>query len=126
MPRVRRSRVIEAGNEELWEVVSDPHHLPRWWPGVERVEEASETAWTKVLRSPRGKIIRADFTRVHAESPRRLTWRQELEDSPFERMMSESVTELALDPADGSGTRVELRATQRLRGLARLGGFIVR
>src|SRR5688572_1513109 len=119
MPRVRRSRVIAAEAGELWAVVSDPHHLPRWWPGVERVEEATEAAWTKVLRSPGGKVIRADFTRVEAEPERRLRWRQEVDDSPFERMMSASVTELALDPADGRGTRVELRVTQRLRGLAR-------
>ncbi len=118
--------MIAAPAGELWAVVSDPHHLPRWWPGVERVEEANECAWTKVLRSPRGKVIRADFTRVEAEPERRLAWRQEVDDSPFERMMSESVTELALDPADGAGTRVELRTRQRLRGLARFGGFMVR
>lgn len=126
MPSVKRSRTIAADPDDLWAVISDPHHLPRWWPGVERVEDATAGTWTKVLRSPKGKIIRADFTRVESERPRRLAWRQELEESPFERMMSQSVTELSLDPAEGEATRVELRATQRLRGLARFGGFLVR
>lgn len=126
MPRVKRSRTIAADPDDLWAVISDPHHLPRWWPGVERVEDATAGRWTKVLRSPKGKIIRADFTRVESERPRRFSWRQELEESPFERVMSRSVTELSLDPAGGEGTRVELRAIQRVRGLARFGGFLVR
>ena len=34
MPTARRSRTIAAPAEELWEVIGDPHHLPRWWPRV--------------------------------------------------------------------------------------------
>ena len=45
-------------------MVSDPAQLPRWWPGVTRVEEATPEAWTTVLASPRGKVVRADFTRL--------------------------------------------------------------
>ena len=126
MPDVRRSRLIEAPSSELWSIVADPHHLPRWWPQLQRVEEASPQAWTKVLRTRRGTVVRADFTRVEADAPRRLAWRQELDESPFERILSESVTEISLEPASPSSTRVELRARQRLRGLARFGGVMVR
>ena len=107
-------------------MVSDPHHLPRWWPSVQRVEEASEAGWTKVLRTDKGKAVRADFTRVEADEPRRLVWRQEVEESPFERILAESVTELTLEPAGESGTRVRLRMRQKLRGMYRFGSLNVR
>jgi len=125
VPTVKRSRTIAAERDALWEIVADPYHLPRWWPSVQRVEDASPDAWTKVLRSPKGRTVRADFTRVSAEPPARLVWRQEVEESPFERILREAVTEISLEPANGA-TRVELRSTQRLRGLARFGSFMVR
>ena len=125
MARARRRRTIAAPPEEVWRIVSDPHHLPRWWPGVERVEEASEEAWTEVFRSRRGKTVRADFTRLEADRPRLLRWRQEVEATPFERFLSDAVTEVRLDPeAQGERTRVELTTRQRLRGMARLAGLL--
>jgi uncharacterized protein YndB with AHSA1/START domain len=126
MPRVKRSRTIAADPDDLWAVISDPHHLPRWWPGVERVEEASDRAWTQVLSSSRGKVVRADFTRTEADPPRSLEWRQEIAESPFERFLSEATTRVSLDATGDGETRVELRATRRLRGLALLGGPMVR
>jgi uncharacterized protein YndB with AHSA1/START domain len=107
-------------------MVSDPHHLPRWWPGVQRVEEASPEAWTKVMRTEKGRAVRADFTLVEADPPRRLVWRQEVEESPFERILSASVTEVSLEPAGTGHTRVQLKLTQRLRGLYRFGSPSVR
>ena len=126
MPRVRRERTIEAPREEVWDLIADPHHLPRWWPAVQRVEEASPAAWTKVLATPRGKSVRADFTRLRADRPRSLAWRQEVDESPFERILREAVTEVSLEPVGELATRVELRSIQRLRGMARLGGLMVR
>ncbi|MGH2855564.1 MAG: SRPBCC family protein, partial [Solirubrobacteraceae bacterium] len=38
MPTTQRTRTIAAPAGEVWELVSDPHHLPRWWPRVARVE----------------------------------------------------------------------------------------
>lgn len=125
MPAVSRERVIAAPQQRVWDLVADPHHLPRWWPGVVRVEEASAVAWTKVLATGKGKAVRADFTRQAAEEPHRLAWRQELLESPFERIMRESSVEIALEP-DAAGTRVRLTAVRRLRGLSRFGGFMVR
>ena len=127
MPRTRRRRSIAARPEDIWRVVADPHHLPRWWPGVERVEEASDEAWTEVFRSRRGKTVRADFTRLEADEPRLVRWRQEVEATPFERFLSEAVTEIRLEPdSSGTRTRVELATRQRLRGMARLGGVLFR
>jgi uncharacterized protein YndB with AHSA1/START domain len=115
---VRRQRRVSAAPEEVWRVVADPWRLPAWWPGVTRVEEATPEAWTTVMTSDKGRAVRADYTRVAAEEPHRLVWRQELAETPFERLLTESATELALTP-DGGGTRVQLGLVQRPRGWAR-------
>src|SRR5207302_11497444 len=94
MPTVVRARTISAAPQTVWEVLSDPYHLPRWWPRVERVEDATPEAWTTVMRSPRGRAVRADYTRTDAHRPRQLRWRQELEETPFERVFAEAVTEI--------------------------------
>ena len=126
MPTIRRSRTIGAAPEEVWRVVSDPERLPAWWPGVQRVEEVSADAWTNVLASPRGKTVRADYTLVDVEPLRRLTWRQEVEESPFERIMWESLTHLELEELKDEQTRVELTGRVKLRGFSRFGGIQVR
>jgi uncharacterized protein YndB with AHSA1/START domain len=115
---VRSETVVPAAPEEVWGLVSDPARLPQWWPGVTRVEEASAQAWTMVLSSPKGKSVRVDYTRVEAEPERRLVWRQEVEESPFERILASATTEIALAP-EGSGTRVSVALDQRPRGWAR-------
>ena len=125
MPTVKRARRLAAPQEDVWDMVSDPHHLPRWWPGVQRVEEVTEAGWTKVLRTDKGKAVRADFTRVESEPPSRLVWALEVEESPFERILSANVVEIRLSPAD-EGTRAELRLTQKLRGMYRFGVPTVR
>ena|SRR5438270_4832406 len=126
MPRVRRERTVAAPPEDVWELVSDPYHFPRWWPLLARVEDASPRAWTMVLVTPGGKPVRADYTRVEFQPQRRSVWRQELEESPFERIFSSSVTEIELEPADTGTTRVVLTVTEKLRGRYRLGGWLVR
>ena len=125
MPRVTRELTVNAPLEDVWRLVSDPESLPRWWPQVVRVEDATGEAWTNVLSTPRGRVVRADFTRTAIEAPRRLAWRQELVESPFERVFAAADTEVRLADADG-GTRVTLTADERLRGRFKLGGFIVR
>jgi uncharacterized protein YndB with AHSA1/START domain len=125
MPTVTRSRTIAAPQQQLWDLVSDPYHLPRWWPMVQRVEDVSEDAWTTVATSSRGRAVRFDWSRVYIDPPQRIVWRQELEQTPFERFMRESVTGVILQPA-GESTKVELRIVRKLRGLARFGGIQMR
>lgn len=118
---------MAAGAEAVWRIVADPRRLPEWWPDVERVEEATPEAWTTVTRSRKGKAIRADFTRTEVDAPHLVAWRQEVEESPFERFMASAEMRVSLTPADDrSATRVEIRSRTRLRGLARLGSLIVR
>jgi uncharacterized protein YndB with AHSA1/START domain len=125
MPSVTRSRTIGASPQELWDVIADPTQFARWWPDVVRVEDASPMAWTKVLSTPKGATVRADFTRLAADEPRTIKWRQEIEESPFERIIGENVTDVELTPA-GEGTKVKLHAVQKLRGYSRFGGFLFR
>jgi uncharacterized protein YndB with AHSA1/START domain len=126
MPEVTRARTVAAPRERVWELVSDPFHLPRWWPSTARVEDATALAWTSVLKTPRGATVRADFTRTDYDPPRRIGWRQELEESPFERVFTAASTAIRLEQESDAATRVELTAAERLRGRYRLGGWLVR
>ena len=123
---MKRKRTVAAAPDAVWDLVSDPHHLPRWWPQVQRVEEVTGDAWTKVLRTPKGKTVRADYTRVEWRPPTRIVWRQEVEESPFEAILDEAVTTIALSPAGDEETEVELTAEQELHGRYRFGGFMLR
>jgi uncharacterized protein YndB with AHSA1/START domain len=122
MPTVSRRRVVAAIPEHVWAVVADPERLPEWWPNVMRVEEADGKAWTTVLTSPKGgRALRADYTLVASEHPRRRSWRHEVAASPFERVLTESVTDVRLEPV-ADGTEVAISEQMGLRGLSRLGG----
>jgi uncharacterized protein YndB with AHSA1/START domain len=127
VPTARRSRIIAAPAPQLWEVVADPHHLPRWWPRVARVEDVEGSAFTEVMKTSRGKTVRADFELVRAEEPAHsLTWEQRLEGTPFGRLLRSATTSVSLEPA-AEGTRVTIELRQKLTGfLPRFGSFMVR
>ncbi len=126
MPVISRSRRVPAAPERIWTLVSDPERLTEWWPGVQRVEDASRQAWTTVLVTPKGRTLRADYTLVDSDHPRRIRWRQEVEESPFERILESAVTELQLEPAGEGATEIKLTQRLGLRGFSRLGGFQIR
>jgi uncharacterized protein YndB with AHSA1/START domain len=125
MPTTRRSRTVADVPERVWETVSDPYHLPRWWPRVERVEAVTDDRFTEVLTTDRGRSVRADFRIVESRAPERRTWEQEVAGSPFERIMASARTEVVLAPHE-RGTRVTLAVRQQMRGTARFAGWIVR
>jgi uncharacterized protein YndB with AHSA1/START domain len=127
VPTARRSRIIAAPAQQLWEVVADPHHLPRWWPRVARVEDVEGDVFTEVMKTAKGKVVRADFELVRAdERERTLRWEQRLEGSPFARLLSSAATIVNLEEAD-SGTRVTIELRQTLTGFfPRFGSFMVR
>src|SRR5919201_1983935 len=128
MARARRSRVIPASRADVWDVVSDPYHLPRWWPNVSRVEGVYErkggsgSQWTKVFETRSGKAVRADFRCRFSRAPAAYGWEQEIVGSPFEKYLRSSVTEFSLSDAGDGGTLVEIESDQRLRGISRFGG----
>ena len=125
MPSARRSRTLAASPETLWELIADPHHMPRWWPGVERMEGVSDGGFTQVFKTKRGRPVRADFRVVASEPPTTRAWAQEVAGTPFERVLSASVIEVRLAPA-AQGTEVTISHQQKLRGYSRTGGFLLR
>ncbi len=128
MPTVRRTRTIAASPGQLWDVLADPHHLPRWWPRVQRVEAVGEGAFTQVLVTEKGKMVRADFELLDMVAQRRMVWAQRIEGTPFERVLKSAETEIVLAAAGpGEATAVTIESRQSLQGFfARLGGRFVR
>ena len=144
VPTARRSRTISASPDELWELIGDPHHLPRWWPRVTRVEDVEGSAFTEVFATSKGKLVRADFDLVHRdEHEHTLRWAQRLEGTPFGRVLRSAETEVRLTPATGgagpdgrereaaleepAATDVTIELRQAPAGFfARFGGFMIR
>jgi carbon monoxide dehydrogenase subunit G len=91
------------------------------------VEAVEGDAFTEVLKTAKGKLVRADFTLLQAEeAEHRLTWSQELEGSPFARLLASAETEVQLTP-QGQATDVTIELRQSLTGFfPRFGGFMVR
>jgi uncharacterized protein YndB with AHSA1/START domain len=148
VPTARRSRTIAAPVQDLWEVICDPHHLPRWWPRVQRVEDVDGDAFTEVMSTAKGKVVRADFRMVLLEEPaRRLKWEQTVEGTPFAHVLKAAATEVRLAPIEPSSspprgargqegptgehaaapaTEVVIELHQTLNGFfPRFGGFMV-
>jgi uncharacterized protein YndB with AHSA1/START domain len=127
VPTARASRTIAAPAQELWDLVRDPHHLPRWWPRVTRVEDVGADGFTEVMTTAKGKVVRADFSIVLADKRgRTLVWSQNVEGTPFARVLSAAETEVSLRAAQAT-TEVTIEMRQTLTGFfPRFGGFLVR
>jgi uncharacterized protein YndB with AHSA1/START domain len=121
MPTVRRTRTIDASSEALWDVVGDPHHLPRWWPRVSRVEAVEQGAFTEVLAGSSGKIVRADFKLLEQVDRQRIVWTQQVENTPFARVLRSAETEITLVEGHGEqrpATEVTIELRQELQGFS--------
>ncbi len=67
MPTVEDERELLAEPADVWAFVSEPHHLPDWWPGIAAVEPdrrgfAPGARWT-VRHGSRPGLLR----RAHAQ-----------------------------------------------------------
>jgi uncharacterized protein YndB with AHSA1/START domain len=131
LPKVSRKRTIAAPVERVWDLVSDPHNLPRWWPKTTRVEDVREqadgpgTEWTSVLGTEAGKGVRADYHCTALTTPSRYAWAQTVEDSPFERVLKSAEVSIELTGI-GDATDVTVSSSETLRGVSRLGSPMMR
>jgi uncharacterized protein YndB with AHSA1/START domain len=130
VPRVSRSRLIAADQDRVWDLVSDPHNLPRWWPKAVRVEDVrgpigARAHWTTVLETERGTGVRADYRCTGATAKERYEWEQQIEGTPFERVLRAARLEIGLSREE-AGTAVTLTAEESLRGISKLGGTMMR
>jgi uncharacterized protein YndB with AHSA1/START domain len=129
--KVSRGRVIGAAPAKIWSLVSDPYNLPRWWPRTVRVENVElrdagrRSQWTKVLETSDRRGVRADYRCLSSAEHERYIWEQQLEGSPFGKILRSSVLEIGLEP-EGGATEVRLTSNQKLRGLSRLGSPMMR
>jgi uncharacterized protein YndB with AHSA1/START domain len=120
MPTASETRTISMPAGEVWRLVCDPYHMPRWWPRVERVEGVEGVLFTQVLRgSSSGRLVRADFERTERDDAQmRLVWAQQIAGTPFARVLSASQIELLVRPRMGmnesAGSDVTLTLTQTL------------
>jgi uncharacterized protein YndB with AHSA1/START domain len=130
VPKVSRKRVVAAPIDRVWDLVSDPHSLPRWWPKTTRVEdvrgEGGTTEWTSVYGTERGSAVRADYKCTASDEPRRYSWEQEIENSPFERVLKSAGVAIELAAGEGGGTVVTVTTNETLRGFSRLGSPMMR
>ncbi|MBS1886939.1 MAG: SRPBCC family protein [Actinobacteria bacterium] len=132
MPRVTRRRTVDAPVAQVWKLVSDPYALPRWWPRVSRVEDVDarsggrRSQWTKVLETQHGRGVRADYRCISAAENERYVWEQQLEGSPFARHLKDSRVDVELHGMGEGETRVVLTSSQTMRGMSRLGGWMMR
>jgi uncharacterized protein YndB with AHSA1/START domain len=126
VPTTRVSRTLAASPETVWAVVADPWHQARWWPRVVRMEAVDDDRFTQVLGTARGRGVRADFRLLEVNAPRRMRWEQELEGTPFERLLAEAETAVELTPADDGATTVAIELRQQLHGWSRLVPFLFR
>ena len=94
---------------------------------VARVEDVQGGGFTEVMRTAKGKVVRADFELVAAdERERSLRWQQRLPGTPFARVLSSAETIVSLKEA-GEHTDVTIELRQTLAGfLPRFGSYMVR
>jgi uncharacterized protein YndB with AHSA1/START domain len=122
---VRRTRTVAAPVDDVWTIVRDPYHLPRWWPRTQRVEGVSSGGWTSVLVTDKGRSVRADYRVELTKAGERRKWSQEVAGTPFEKLFRDVVYEVALAPG-ATGTEIGLAVHQKPVGWARLGGVMLR
>jgi hypothetical protein len=95
------------------------------------MEGVDDDRFTQVFTTRKGRPVRIDFRLLESRPPEdddsgaQRSWEQEIAGSPFERVLSESVTEVLLE-RDGDGTRVTIEERQKLRGYSKTGGFMLR
>ncbi len=131
MPRVSRQLEVALPIGQVWDFISRPGNLAKWWPRIVRVEGlvgqpgTTGLKWTSLLEADSGRRVRLDFEAVKAEPPTLFSWQQELADTQFEKHLRRQEYLVELEDR-GNSTGVELIAETELKGSARLAGLTLR
>ena len=105
--------------------------MPRWWPLALRSEDVRDDpdtgalAWTVVLRTEGGTTVRADFRQAESRQGELFGWVQEVEGTPFAKILKAASVEVALEAGD-DGSQVSITSDESLRGMSRLGRSMIR
>lgn len=81
-PIIIMTRVYDAPRALVWEAMTDPKHVRRWWggEGVENplceMDLRPGGRWKHVMRFPNGDELHMDFVFLEVEAPSRLVWQQ--------------------------------------------------
>jgi hypothetical protein len=92
---------------------------------VHQVQGGLRSRWTSVLGTERGTGVRVDYRCTGATHGERYAWEQDIEGTPFEKILRSAALEINLQGRSG-GTVVTLVGSERLRGLSRLGSPMMR
>ncbi|MEI7889158.1 MAG: SRPBCC family protein [Actinomycetes bacterium] len=125
MPTARCQIELSVPAEKAWAYAADPSRLGRWWPAVERVDRADDENYTRWIMSPRGRAVPMAFKLEALEPGHKVTWQQQLAGTAFARSVRSSTETIEVVGTE-TGSTVGLSITRRLKGTARLGGFLVR
>jgi hypothetical protein len=133
LARAERSRLLIVHPLTLWQVIEDPFQMPRWWPDVTRIEGVEDNRFTQVFQTKRRHTVRMDFRVLVSEAPGsggepsgHRAWEQEVQGTPFERVLDQSITEVLIDPTPGGTSQVTIGQLQKLRGYSRTGALVMR
>lgn len=131
--RAERSRLLVVHPLTLWKVIEDPFQMPSWWPDVTRMESVEDDRFTQVFQTKRRHTVRMDFRVLVSEPPGsggepsgHRAWEQEVQGTPFERVLDQLIIEVLIDPAHGGTSQVTIAQLQKLRGYSRTGTLVMR
>jgi hypothetical protein len=92
---------------------------------VRQVQGGRRSRWTTVLGTERGSGVRVDYRCTSATQGERYVWEQDIEGTPFEKILRSAALEIHLQGGNGN-TVVTLVGSEKLRGLSRLGSPMMR
>src|SRR5438045_664446 len=55
MATASSTRTLGAAPQAVWKVIEDPYQMPRWWPGVTRMEGVQGDRFTQVFTTKKGR-----------------------------------------------------------------------
>jgi len=85
---IEMTRTYDAPKDVVWEVITDPKHVARWWggPGVTNpvceMDVRPGGQWHHIMRFPNGNELQMDFVFVLVEKPHKLAWQQTASNHP--------------------------------------------